>query len=610
MISKVFDLGNNIRILPIVHGSADFALAVRDALLYERYDCVAVPLPASFQNDVMAAVEQLPKVSAVIQSCGDDSGRMSYIPVEPTQGVIRALRSARGERIACAFIGHEHQNVVDESGIYPDPYALKAASTEQYAAALTLAAHEPEPESQQDLRVRHMAFELHKLELERKRILCICPILDWPWLRDAYLERKPYPKNETYFAAIATHFVESETLSFFLGEVPYIAGLYEKGRRELVEETSLTIDGVKELLLEARDRLRRRREKVGRRITLKTLGIYLQYVRNLTLLRRRLRPDLATLVEAAKQVCGDEFAIEVIETAKDYPPQRNIGEPALRMGIGEGDIPFQGQFELVNRLPGQSFRWASIDLQRDPDLPEKTRWEQVWDPYKQCSWPPEDSRIESFNSHVREQAKLILNDDLSKVEEFSTSLKDGLDMRETLRNWHKGKLYVRERPAARGSIEIVVFLFDIPADQKRYSWQTTWFAEHDQESTLVFFATDHRSDMIGPGVARSQYGGAFFLYPPRPIPDVWLDHRLAETTTLEERLIAGAFLHSSEKHVCIVSPCPIKASWRKLARKYGKIPLHIPLGRFSASMVNRLRTFHVLNGREVRSYAANFIRKP
>ena len=37
-----------------------------------------------------------------------------------------------------------------------------------------------------------------------------------------------------------------------------------------------------------------------------------------------------------------------------------------------------------------------------------------------------------------------------------------------------------------GSIEVVVFLFDVPADPKLYTFRTTWYAEHAEESTLAF----------------------------------------------------------------------------------------------------------------------------
>ncbi len=57
-----------------------------------------------------------------------------------------------------------------------------------------------------------------------------------------------------------------------------------------------------------------------------------------------------------------------------------------------------------------------------------------------------------------------------------------------------------------------------------------------------------------------------FLFPPRPIPDLWDDPRLDQFDTLETRLLAGAFLHSRERHVAVVSPDAPSAEWRRLAR--------------------------------------------
>ena len=53
-------IGSRIRVLPIIHGSGDFAIRVREELLSRPYDCVAVPLPPSFQDEVEEAVERLP----------------------------------------------------------------------------------------------------------------------------------------------------------------------------------------------------------------------------------------------------------------------------------------------------------------------------------------------------------------------------------------------------------------------------------------------------------------------------------------------------------------------------------------------------------------------
>ena len=64
-------IGPRIRVLPIIHGSGDFAIRVREELLARPYDCLAVPLPPSFQDDVEAAVERLPAISAVVQRDAD-----------------------------------------------------------------------------------------------------------------------------------------------------------------------------------------------------------------------------------------------------------------------------------------------------------------------------------------------------------------------------------------------------------------------------------------------------------------------------------------------------------------------------------------------------------
>ena len=116
------------------------------------------------------------------------------------------------------------------------------------------------------------------------------------------------------------------------------------------------------------------------------------------------------------------------------------------------------------------------------------------------------------------------------------------------------------------------------------------------------------TNLVGPGIAQAEYGGAMFLFPPRPIPDIWTDPRLDFADTLEDRLLAARLLHSQERHVAVVSPGRPRRSWRRLARRYGRKIVHLPLKRFGGQLIERLRRFHVLNGKTVRSYAADFIR--
>jgi len=606
-------IGSRIRALPIIHGSGDFAIRVREELLARPYDCVAVPLPPSFQDDVEAAIEELPRISIVAQLDVDDEDgnepTFSYVPIDPCQGVIAGLRTAIGERIARAFIDMETPKFARSSAVFPDPYALKRVSPAGFAAAVLPDIPPPNPGQHAD-RIAHMAERIRALEERYQSILFVCLLMDWPWVRDAYQRKLSGPDSEPFFTPIQTFGVDPKTLIFLLGELPFLTGLYERGRRELTPDDNLSVDGVKEMVLQARDLLQTKQPRVAQRITPQLLSVYFRYARNLALIERRLTPDLYSLVIAAQQTAGDDFALAIAETARTYPYAGEPGPEELQatIGIDRAEVPVWGVASMVSRLPGQSLTWRSCELRPKPLERDKQVWRQKWNPHGMCSWPPEDDKIESFHRHVRDQAKAIIGSDLARSEKFTSSVMDGLDMRETLRNWHKGDLYVKVIPPSRGSVEVVVFLFDVPADPEVYINRATWYAEHSEESTLAFFATDPMSNLIGPGIAQADYGGALFLFPPRPIVDIWSDPRLDFTNVLEDRLLAAAFLHSRERHVAVVSPKPPLASWRRLARRYGKKIVPIPLNRFGGQMIERLRRFHVLNGRQVRSYAADFIR--
>jgi hypothetical protein len=203
----------------------------------------------------------------------------------------------------------------------------------------------------------------------------------------------------------------------------------------------------------------------------------------------------------------------------------------------------------------------------------------------------------------------MMGADLARSEKFSASLKDGLDIRETLRNWHTGDLYVKVFPPTRGNLDCVIMLFDSPADPRDYPWRITWQAEHHDESTLSLFATDYHQEMVGPGIGLAQYGGAVFLFPPRPVSDIFRDPQFDFTDTLEERLIAAGCAYAKERHIALLSHAPPGAGWRRLAKQYGKKLVHVPMGRFSQQTIQQLRMVHVLNGQEIRSFASHFIRK-
>ena len=537
--------------LPVVHGSGDFAIEVRRVMLSHKFDCLAVPLPGSFQRLVEEGIGQLPNITIVVQEETDPFSmenwspespqgthrEFSYVPIDPCQPVVAGIRLAIQEHIPRAFIDLEVEHFEARGAILPDPYALKQVPLEKYSAAVLPSSAPPLTEQHRG-RVRWMARRLRELERVYGSILFICSVSDWPWIRDAYrgqaprepgdehagdvldepaggglfrdvsgtlcgsraIARNPPPEEPAVHEA-DIYRVEPATLLFLLGELPFITSLYEAARYSLDDDENLSVDGVKEMLLSARQKYRDELKNRGRNITPKLLSNYLKYVRNLCLVEKRMTPDLYTLIVAAKQIAGDQFAISLAEVAREYKFSDWLPYEEFKMSIGRGQLPNGDVVQMKSRLPGHPVNWRNCELRNKPPEIDKQQWAMRWNPFTHCSWPPEDVAIERFRTHVKDRALSIMGNDLAKVEKFTTSLKDGLDIRETLRNWHTGDLYVKEMPPSRGSLDCVMMLFDSPADPREYPWRITWHAEHQDESTLSFFSTHFSEELVGPGIA-------------------------------------------------------------------------------------------------------------
>src|SRR5438105_8002566 len=69
---------------PVVPGRLEFAIEVRQAILRDRPEVIAVELPATLQDAWMRAVQRLPEMSLIFypdETAGSDQA--VYVPVEP-----------------------------------------------------------------------------------------------------------------------------------------------------------------------------------------------------------------------------------------------------------------------------------------------------------------------------------------------------------------------------------------------------------------------------------------------------------------------------------------------------------------------------------------------
>jgi hypothetical protein len=83
-----------ITYLPVVPGRIEFAWRVRRYILARRPTVIAVELPGSLEDAYERAVARLPQMSVVVIPEREDEERATYIPVEPADAFVEAIRSA------------------------------------------------------------------------------------------------------------------------------------------------------------------------------------------------------------------------------------------------------------------------------------------------------------------------------------------------------------------------------------------------------------------------------------------------------------------------------------------------------------------------------------
>jgi len=204
------------------------------------------------------------------------------------------------------------------------------------------------------------------------------------------------------------------------------------------------------------------------------------------------------------------------------------------------------------------------------------------------------------------KGKSILSEERARVEPFSTSILDGIDLRETIRNWHEKRIYVRSHQKVSGEVGSVVVIFD-KDHEERYNYCTTWLGEHQNESDMAFYSTFPFDNMVGPGIGRGEYGGFLMSLPARRMFDVWKDPDYEMAESKSERLLLAGLDYSISKFVVYVAMKPPRSIFRNIATRFGRTIVYIPIGQLSPVTMKKLRVVHVLDGYDKRDIAKEYI---
>jgi hypothetical protein len=587
---------------PVVPGRVEFAIEVRQALLAERPEVVALELPVTLEDAWTRAVRRLPEMSLIFypdHSVGDDQA--IYVTVEPGDPFTEAIRTALEIGAEIVFADPDAGQRPHLKDAYPDSVAVRHIGLARYVEAYRVY---PQPRSEE--LARHAAGIAWKLQganpLANVFVVVSLNLLD-PVL-DAMEEPQAQPMARVRREDVELLNPHPESLAEIAVEYPFLAWRYECFR-QLMTDANL-VDRRHAQLAVFREAEKNYEASTGERIAHWQRRLLARYSRNLALAGDELSAGIFDLTVAARSIADDNYAWDVWEAAGRYPPQRTeSGLLTVRIS-GEEMWRDTRRIRLRRRLPSTKRRLRPFGLK--PRQKEKFpgEWASQLNGSGICSYPPEDLVVEDYGRFLKSKGKSILSEERVRVEPFTTSILDGIDLRETIRKWYEGRIYVREFQKIHGEVGAVVVIFDEDRDP-RYPYLTTWLGENRNESDMAFYSTFPFENMVGPGIGRAEYGGFLMSLPPRRMYDIWQDADYEFAESKSERLLLGALDYSLQRHVVYVAARPPRSIFRTIASRAGRTIVYIPIGQLSPVSLKKIRVVHVLDGYDKRPIAKDYV---
>ncbi len=593
------------RYFPVVPGRMEFAIEVRQAILEARPKVVAVELPHTCEEFYLRAIDRLPQYSALMYPTPDafdlDEESFVYVPVEPCDPFVEAVRTAREIDAEVLFIEPALQDRPHVAAQYPDPYAVRRIGIDKYIEAYRL---QPPPRDEElEAHGAGMAWRLQGADPFASTLIVVSFNLLDPLL-DAMQAPQEEPAKRVKASRVRLVNPDPECLAEITTEMPYLQQRYELWRIARKEDALIDRQRANFDLLREAEALYHK--STGDTVAHWQRRLLAKYTRNLARTNHDLVAGLFDVTVAARSIVDDNYGWEVWELANKYPAQQ-IAPDMETMRIQADDVWLNTKkIRLRRRLPRPKQRLMPRGLKQRKKEKEPGDWKHKLDGESICSYPPEDLEIETYGRFLKDKARRLLSEDRMKVQEFTTSLLDGIDLRETLRNWHKSKIFVREANRIAGDVGALCVIFDDDPDD-RYTYLATWQGEHQNESDMAFYATNPAEHVVGPGIGRAEYGGFLMTLPARRMSYVWSDPDYAFAESKPETLLLAALDYSVERHVVYVAAKPPRSVFRSIASRLNRSIVYIPIGALSSDKVKRLRVVHILDSYARRKEAKDYI---
>lgn len=640
-----------VHALPVLHYRMEFAHLVRQAFDQLKPDAVAIELPATLQTAFLRAIGRLPCVSVIsFESASSMSSSKAYLLVEPADPLTEAARLAGERNISLHLIDVDTGTYPLHSDPLPDSYSIARIGLRKYYQACRTSLSAVPPDQLDLRREQGMAYRLQQLSMRYERILLVCGMAHLERIMSLYGQPQAAPLERVRRDAVSLFNLHPESCREVLGEFPFLSAVYELRRTHIPEEPIEPRDGMRkkfhalELIRGGRNEVsedvlmenavrrtarhlgsenafpdrqrilyhlfseadRHYRQETGESVQAWQKRAFFRFSRNYALQGGMLLPDMYQFLAAARGCIDDNFAYALCRLATHYPWQTEESDLAS-LRLTPDDIWGGSRRIRFHPRSKHSKGLSRLGILKRKRETRPGEWLEGFDDPSICSWPPEDLAIEEYGRFLKRKGCMQLSEELCRTERFASSMLDGIDMRETLRNLHEGSIFVKEQQRVTGGVGCLVVIFDGHRNDRKYPYCMTWLGEHDQESDMAFYASDPTGNIVGPGICRCEYGGFLLSYPPRRMRDVWSD---ADYRMLEHRcevLLMAALDYSIEKHVVYVAPKPPRSIFKQIAARRDRKIIYIPLGSLSPPRMKKLRILHILSGKDKRDHAEDYI---
>jgi hypothetical protein len=591
----------NFTYFPVVPGRLEFSVALRRAIFEQRPRLVAVELPGSLEDTYLQALARLPEMSVILYPDPQDEERGVYVPVEPCDPFTEAVRTGLEVDAEVIFIEPDSGDRPHLPDTYPDPYSIKHIGIEKY-----IEAYRVYPQERNDEIAAHAAGMAWKLQgadpLAQVFVVVSLNLLD-PLLDAMEIPQDPPSRRRPPEIRLLNP--HPDCLAEITLEYPYLQDRYEKFRLEMTPDELIDRPKVQFDLL--RESEKEYVKNTGDKIEYWQRRMLARFTRNLASISGDLLAGVFDLTVAARSVVDDNYAYEVWQMANRYPPQKPVSELLETVNLSGDEIWFNTRkIRLRRRLPRPKQRMLPRHLTERKKEKFEGEWARQTDGTAICSYPPEDLLIEDYGRFLKKKAKSVLSSERSRTEPFTTSILDGIDLRETIRNWHENKIYVKQLDRIAGDVGATIVIFDEDNDD-RYSYLTTWLGEHQNESDMAFYSTPPFDHLVGPGIGRGEYGGFLMTLPPRRLIDVWSDSDYDFAQSKPERLLLAGLDYSMQRYVVYVAAKPPRSVFRSIAGHLNRRIVYIPIGALNPAKMKKIRVVHVLDSYERRDGAKEFI---